>query len=114
MRILVASNLFPPHSVGGSEVVAYQQALVLRELGHDVRIFAGRLGPPRQRYGVRAETGQFHTTWIGIGPEDLGGPAQRLVNLDVQRQLGRVLDEFRPDVVHFHNVTALSVAAIAA
>lgn len=114
LRILICSNLFPPHSVGGSEVVAYKQGSVLRRIGHDVRVFAGRLGPPRQRYRVTTETRDFHTTWMSITPEDLGGHAQRLVNADAEREFSRVLDEFRPDVVHFHNVTGLSIAVIAA
>ena len=95
-------------------MVAYEQALVLRQLGHDVRVFAGRLGPPRRRYRVTDDTGALPTTWISIVREDLGGPAQRLVNGDVERRLGRVLDDFRPDVVHFHNIAALSIAVIAA
>lgn len=94
-------------------MVAYEQALVLRQLGHEVRVFAGRLGPSRRRYRVTDDTGALPTTWIGIVREDLGGPAQPLVNRDVERRLDRVLDDFRPDVVHFHNITALSIAIIA-
>jgi glycosyltransferase involved in cell wall biosynthesis len=95
-------------------VVAYQQGSVLRQLGHDVRVFAGRLGPPRERYRVHSEERDFHITWMSIVPEDLGGHTQRLLNLDARRVMARVLDEFRPDVVHFHNITGFSIAVIAA
>jgi hypothetical protein len=44
MRILICSNLFPPHVMGGAEMVAYRQAKVLQEWGHDVCIFCGRFG----------------------------------------------------------------------
>jgi len=114
VRILVASHLFPPHFIGGSEVVAYEQSAALRKLGHDVRVFAGRVGPTRQRDRVRAERGDAHTTWMGIALGDLGGREQRLVNTHAQREMGRVLDEFWPDVVHFHNIAALSTAVVAA
>ena len=87
---------------------------MLGQLGHEVRVFAGRLGPSRHRYRVTEHTGPIHTTWIGIERQDLGGPAQPLVNRDVGRRLGRVLDDFQPDVVHFHNITALSITVIAA
>jgi glycosyltransferase involved in cell wall biosynthesis len=79
-----------------------------------VRVFAGRLGPARRRYRLTDDTAELPITWMGIAREDLGGPAQRLVNGDVERCLERVLDDFRPDVVHFHNITALSIAVIAA
>jgi hypothetical protein len=39
MRILICSNLFPPHVMGGAEMVAYRHAKVLQEWGQDVRIF---------------------------------------------------------------------------
>ena len=95
-------------------MVAYQQGSVLRQLGHDVRVFAGRLGPLQQRYRVSSEERDFHITWMSLVPEDLGGHTQRLLNLDARRVMARVLDEFRPDVVHFHNITGFSIAVIAA
>lgn len=114
LRILICSNLFPPHSVGGSEVVAYSQGTVLRQLGHEVRVFAGRLDHARQRYRIKVETGEFHTTWIGIIPEDLGGSVQPLRNQEIGRECARVLDEFQPDIVHCHNIGGLSIEVIAA
>ena len=63
---------------------------------------------------MRSEERDFHITWMSIVPEDLGGHTQRLLNLDARRELERVLDEFRPHVVHFHNITGFSIAVIAA
>jgi glycosyltransferase involved in cell wall biosynthesis len=113
MRILVCTNLFPPHSVGGSEVVAYEHAKLFRALGHDVRIFAGRLVSRLIRpYGAENQAGEFETTWVDLSPEDLGGRTQSLWNERVRREFARVLKEFRPDVVHFHNVTGLSLRVV--
>ena len=52
MRILICSSFFPPYYLGGAELVAYKQAQALKRLGHDVRVFCGRLTnhllrPPR-------------------------------------------------------------------
>jgi hypothetical protein len=68
----------------------------------------------RRHYRVTHDSRDIPTTWIGLLPEDFGGPTQRLVNSDVERELGRVLDEFRPQVVHLHNIWALSIAVVAA
>jgi glycosyltransferase involved in cell wall biosynthesis len=114
LRVLVCTNLFPPHSVGGSEVVAYKQGRVLQTLGHEVRVFAGRLADGlARRYAIETEQAEFDTTWVTLSPEDLGGRTQNLGNDLVRKAFARVLDSFDPDVVHFHNVTGLSVHVLA-
>ena len=40
-RILVVSNLFPPNTVGGAEIVAFRQAHGLAARGHKVVVLAG-------------------------------------------------------------------------
>lgn len=39
--ILVVSNFFPPHAVGGAEIVAFRQARALADRGHRVTVLAG-------------------------------------------------------------------------
>ena len=58
-RILVVSNLFPPHVVGGAELVAYRQARRLQARGHKVNVFAGWVAPADQagRLTVEEEDG---------------------------------------------------------
>jgi glycosyltransferase involved in cell wall biosynthesis len=114
MRILMVSNLWPPEVVGGAEQYAAALAGHLRAAGHEVQAFTfGVTGPdvvhavaPRP-YAIQTAPSQpayrrarFHAT-------DVYNPRTR-------RDLGRVLEEFRPDVVHSHAVQGLSSAALTA
>ena len=51
-RVLIVSNLFPPHVVGGAEVVAQRQARALAARGYDVVVFAGRFTQEERELGA--------------------------------------------------------------
>jgi glycosyltransferase involved in cell wall biosynthesis len=112
-RILICSNLFPPHSLGGAELVAYHQAKILKEMGHEVQIFAGRLGGdvihPYKTTVVRRE---FQQTCVNLSPRDLSGDSWNFHHQRITAEFTKVLERFRPDVVHFHNLAGLSVKQI--
>lgn len=113
LRILICSNLFPPHVMGGAELVAYQYAKSLRDLGHDVRIFSGRLrGGVLTSYRSKIKRGEFYTTWVDLAPHDLSGDQWNFRNPNVLEAFRRALHEFSPDIVHFHNLVGLSVQMI--
>jgi len=65
---------------GGAEVLMQRTADLLSQRGHEVRVFTGD------------GAGLTRTAWTYVA------------NRAACRGLRRVLDEFRPDVVHFHNV----------
>ena len=44
MRILLLSNLYPPHVLGGAEIVARDYASELQKLGHDVTVLTSTYG----------------------------------------------------------------------
>ena len=113
MRILICSSFFPPHYVGGAELVAYKQAQVLKRLGHDVRVFCGRLRNHWLRSpGRKVDKGEFHTTRVGMTTRDISGTTWDFRNVEVQQEGCRVLDEFSPEMVHFHNLVGLSLLLI--
>jgi len=113
MRILICSALFPPHVLGGAELVAYKQARVLRGLGHQVRVFSGRLSSGIIRPNrVKRSKREFHTTWISRSPRQMSGDAWNFYNPQIDREFAKVLDGFSPEVVHFHNLAGLSVRMI--
>jgi len=110
MRILICSNLFPPYVLGGAELVAYQQAKALKALGHEVRIFSGRLrGGLIRPYRITTQRGEFQTTWVSLSPKDLRGDQWDFDNARVTQAFAKVLDEFSPELVHFHNLVGLSI-----
>jgi glycosyltransferase involved in cell wall biosynthesis len=113
MRILICSSFFPPHYLGGAELIAYKQAKTLLQMGHDVRVFSGRLGGRWfRRHRVKYEGGAFPTTRVSLTAQDISGTSWDLKSADICREFGRTLDEFAPDVVHFHNIVGLSLGMI--
>jgi glycosyltransferase involved in cell wall biosynthesis len=110
LRILVVSNLFPPHVVGGAEVVAQRQAAQLRARGHAVSVFAGWVAPPDRAGWLDVEESDGIRIW-----------RTPVVSFDADDNFyaPRVGDRFRavlesecPDVVHFHNLVGLGHSLI--
>ena len=110
MRILICCNVYPPHFVGGAELVAHYQGKSLVATGHDVQVFTGDSQPLGQRHDLRTESydgltvHRVHLTHIDYSPE--------YVNFShplVEEHFSSILATFRPDVVHCHNIIGLSV-----
>ncbi|TMI28819.1 hypothetical protein E6H30_00295 [Candidatus Bathyarchaeota archaeon] len=51
MRILVVTDLYPPHYRGGYEIRCAQVAETLRSSGHDVRVLTSAYGVPLSPLG---------------------------------------------------------------
>jgi glycosyltransferase involved in cell wall biosynthesis len=113
LRVLVCSNLFPPDALGGAELVAYETAKRLRDLGHDVHVFTGRLenpDPVRISDDRKSVPGtDFRVTRVPVSSRELTAPLWNFLRADVAPELRRLLDEFRPDVAHVHGVVGLSI-----
>ena len=110
LRILVATNVYPPRFVGGAELMAHKLALALAQRGHDVRVFAGDLEGPIVRGKRLDDTLDGLTVHrVGLEPRDFDPAWQNLVNTDVDSHLAAVLREFRPDIIHAHNLMGLSI-----
>jgi glycosyltransferase involved in cell wall biosynthesis len=110
MRILLASDFYPPH-VGGMEQHVRGLACQLQVQGHDVFV-------------VTTDRDDRRETLDDIEVERLSGSAQRLsfafsnenrrypppiVDPELVLKLGRVLDRIQPDVVHMHGWIAYSM-----
>ncbi len=106
MKILVLSNLYPPHAIGGYEERCRQIVDLLRERGHEVRVLTSTHGVGRE---VREEHvhrrlrihGFFGHPWLGIA---------RLYGLERHNHavLRAELADFQPDLVHVWNLGGLS------
>ena len=123
MRVLLISNLFPPEVLGGAEIMVEALAEELLELDCDVTVAAlaadgaWRLERPN---GLSVEFVSGHP----LGNDLLSEKRVRWrraawyllgeVNLQARQRLGRLMDEFRPDVVHTSNLTGFGPQAMAA
>ena len=106
MKILVLSNLYPPHAIGGYEERCRQIIDLLRDRGHDVRVLTSTHGVGREVCAGHVHRrlrihGFFGHPWLGI---------RRLYGLECHNHavLRAELADFQPDVVHVWNLGGLS------
>ncbi len=100
MKILIASKFFYPR--GGAELVAINTRRVLMEHGHDVRVFAMDYPlnmdiPDKKDFASQVE-------FFGGTASKLKAVRRMMGRGDVAAKARKALEEFRPDVVHLHNV----------
>ncbi len=114
MRVLFVIHDFLPGHPSGSEIHTAELAVRLRERGHDVRVFTTEKDIRRPHLSLERRS------WNGIVVHEL---VNNLFYLDFRQTwdfppavdaLRRVLDEFRPDVVHFMHLLYLSVGCVEA
>jgi glycosyltransferase involved in cell wall biosynthesis len=114
MRILIVSNLYPPHYVGGYEIRCAQVAEELQKAGHEVHVVTSVYGLPGGTpdrsivCGVPVERclGQYAfprsrtpRPWAFFHARE---------ELRDARELRRVTEEFRPDLVNWWSMYGLS------
>jgi glycosyltransferase involved in cell wall biosynthesis len=111
-RILVVTNMFPPHHLGGYELSCRDVVDRLRARGHEVEVLTSDV-----RMSGVAEVGDRVTRELGIYWDDhllLSPPPWKRLTLerDNRRVLRQVLDGFRPDVVSAWNMGAMSLGLL--
>ncbi len=112
-KVIVCCNVYPPAFVGGAELIAHQQAKKLKKLGYDVIVFAGDTRPRGPRHSVKKETYDDLTVFrVYLTPEDYQPQNVNFSHGDVEESFGSLLDNYRPDVAHFHNLIGLSAGLI--
>lgn len=111
-RVLIVSFLYAPEEIGGSEVVAALDAEALAQCGWDVRVFCGRVRNHEPRYSL-ATPPDAPVVRVNLHSADLNHRERLAIHLPLlERQFRRCLEVFQPDVVHFHNIFALSAGFI--
>lgn len=109
MKVLLVNKFYYPR--GGDCVVAMTTARLLREAGHEVRVYAMDFAQNVEL----PESGSFasNVDFSGPGREKLRAAGRVLGLGDIRKSFRRVLDDFRPDVVHLHNIHSYLSPAIA-
>jgi len=101
MKILILSDSWPPKSMGGADIVASNMAKYLEFLGNDVFVVtiikdiskAGEFNLDGVR-GVKIFS-NYEKRWRAY---------KSLNNKKIVRQVKNIIEEFKPDVVHAHNI----------
>lgn len=113
MKILVVSNFFPPHFIGGAEIIAFQQARALQQRGHAVRVFAGDNSRRLPGYPLSEDQHEgLAVTRIALQPSDFTPGGNNVAHPAVDAHFARLLDEWRPDVIHAHHLIGLSLGIL--
>lgn len=108
MKILVVTNLYPPHYIGGYELRCETITNALRARGHDVQVLTSNHGlkegassaEPGVERSLRVH-GFYGHPWLGIG-------SLRDLEFHNHRVLRDAITRFRPDVVHVWNLGGIS------
>lgn len=111
-RVLIVSNLFPPHCDGGAEIVAYEQARHLKNMGFDITIFTGKQDDKKIQYEVGVEKKPFKITRVNFHAVDFKQDIVCAKNDFLQEKFKKILYEIAPDIVHFHNLNGFPLGMI--
>ena len=120
MRILLLSNLYPPHVLGGAEIVARDYAVQLAALGHEVTVLTSSYGLNRAaqdghilrtlRYTPAAHVDRGRPLWQQLG---LLSDYYRYFHHPASvRELRRVIAETRPEVLYIWEITGLGMNSL--
>jgi glycogen synthase len=114
MRILIVSNLYPPQYVGGYEVRCAQVAEALQQAGHTVQVVTSVYGLPagagrseviRGVEVARCLNQYAFLPWRTRWPWTFFRACEELNDA---RELRRIAERFRPDVVNWWSLYGLS------
>ena len=115
LRILAVGNMYPPHHAGGYEVM-WQTAMVqARELGHRVRVLTSDFRTPDVTGETDPDVHRSLRWYWDLERYEFPqlSPLDRLrLERHNARELRRHLDEFRPDVVSWWSMGAMSLSLI--
>lgn len=101
---VVISGFFPPDAVGGAELVAYEQALGLRDSGFQVHVLAGGHGQRTPALEVSEDGLNIH--WLGRSSLDPFGSLYNPYFLSYSDSLLRYLS---PAISIVHNLAGLDI-----
>jgi glycogen(starch) synthase len=112
-RILVLTNLYPPHALGGYEWSCHDVMRRLRDRGHEITVLttSTRLPgvPDGDEHGVHRELEWYWDDHVLVSPPPWQRPGIERRN---QRRLRRRLADARPEVVSVWNVGAMSLGLL--
>ena len=112
MRILVISNFYPPHHLGGYEQSCCETVQWLKARGHEVRVLTSTYGVERPESD--GEVYRWLERYIGSEPESLGLRTLRALKIEARNQpaFTRIAREFKPDLVYLWNLTGISISIV--
>jgi glycosyltransferase involved in cell wall biosynthesis len=114
MRVTLVSAHHPPNFVSGGTLQPQRLAHGLRERGHDVRVFAGRLDSRRTPLDAWTEADErgMPVHWLVTTPWIDWADERNYDNPDATAAFRAHLAEHPADVVHLHSLQGLGVGLV--
>lgn len=117
MRVLVITNMYPPHHYGGYELSCRDVMERFRRRGHEVTVLTSTLRVPglpaepesEPEHGVHRSLAMYWQDHELLSPHPLRRVALERAN---RRRLARLLDAVRPQVVSVWNMGAMSLGLL--
>jgi glycosyltransferase involved in cell wall biosynthesis len=109
-KIVICTQAYPPRVTGRAELIAHYQAKILKKRGHEIYIFTGLPDDMGRRTSVKEDVFEgISVQRVNLRQNDYSGDSVSFFQKEVNDLFKRLLDDFSPDVVHFHNINELSV-----
>ena len=122
MRILLVSNLYPPHALGGAEIVASDIATGLKRLGHEVHVLTSSYGLTRPetdgqvrrtlRIAPPVHFDRRQPLWKQFG--QLLNYYRRYHNAANAKELRQTITTIQPDILFLNEITGIGVISLLA
>jgi glycogen synthase len=113
MKILVISNLYPPHFIGGYEIACKDTVDLLTSSGHDCIVLTSVFVTDRsskEDNGKVDRSLELHDNWT-IGKGRLSFSKTYNHNF---KKMDELLKEYKPDIVYFWNLYGLTLSPVVA
>jgi len=110
LNILVISNFYPPHYIGGYELECQWVVEALRKSGHEVKVLTSTYGldyPQNDEKVYRWLKADLNLKHNGFIVRKINYIKKEINN---QRAFKRIITLFRPDVVYIWNLACVSVS----
>jgi glycosyltransferase involved in cell wall biosynthesis len=111
-KILICSNFYPPFFVGGAEIIAHEQACQLRNAGYEVAVFCAKHDDSDRRYSMKLETFDGLQVFRVIQHAQDYQVGHNFYKPEINQLFNTVIEQFQPDVIHFHNIIGLSMGIV--
>lgn len=112
MRLLQVIHDFLPSHQAGSELYCYHLSRELQRMGHEVVLFFGEIDHERANYSTRRGTFNGLPFLEIVNNHAYRAFEETYNNPHVEKVFAAFLDEFEPDVVHFHHLLGLSFGCV--
>ncbi|RKY20506.1 MAG: hypothetical protein DRQ55_07425 [Planctomycetota bacterium] len=109
MKILMPVHFFLPDHSAGTEVYTYNLARALKARGHEVEVFCSEKMLSRRSYSLMKRTVDGLTCHVMVNNLEHEEFSETFANPRAEGAFQRVLDSYKPDVVHVQHLMLLSL-----